>query len=196
MSIGQRIQVERATPVLSVLLLGVAAASAPLLVDSSSVFTWALACVLFVAAVFVACRLGRRMTALAAASRAEIQGESDERSDQLEVRNQTFERLGVELFPIFVRHIEHFRTLAEHGVTHLSGIFSQLSAIQIGPRHLSNLQFQGPMSQVLGSVREGLEDLSGGLLACSKHDFMQRKRDILEIDSLQTKMVDSYSTVE
>jgi len=52
------------------------------------------------------------------------------------------------------------------------------------------------MSQVLGYVREGLEDLSGGLLACSKHDFMQRKRDVLEIDSLQTKMVDSYSTVE
>ncbi|EXJ16841.1 methyl-accepting chemotaxis protein [Imhoffiella purpurea] len=378
MAIDRRAQVENASlPAWALLLFGAAAASATLLVDPFSILSWTLAAILILGGGVLFFLQRRRLAAALAAAEAQARSESEQRSGQFDVCTHAFERLGIELFPIFVRHIEHSRRLAEDSVTHLSSSFGQLvadldrvigasraggaqdqlimsqfkeseetlaaligdfatmlqreaamgeqverlaaygdemrkmaqdvravaqqinllalnaaieaarageqgrgfavvadevrklagSSAETGGRisakveelagslhqtrslvrdsmssadvlvkdsegkveqvltrlrqttdalnedarqlrqlsetlqgeigaSLVHLQFQDRMSQVLAHVCGGLEDLSARLLDCSKHELMERKHDILEIDALLAKMVDSYSTIE
>ncbi|BCU06998.1 methyl-accepting chemotaxis protein [Allochromatium tepidum] len=70
------------------------------------------------------------------------------------------------------------------------GIRSRISA------SLVDLQFQDRTSQVLVHVCEGLERLSERLRLTAQHDLNEQERDILEIDGLLARMLDSYSTIE
>ncbi|MBK1721349.1 chemotaxis protein [Thiocystis violacea] len=66
------------------------------------------------------------MASVREAAREELQSVRDQGARQLVAWESAFERLGIELFPIFVRHIEHSRQLTEQSIVHLSQTFSGL----------------------------------------------------------------------
>ncbi|WP_143117027.1 methyl-accepting chemotaxis protein [Allochromatium warmingii] len=59
---------------------------------------------------------------------AQIQSQFDQQRQHRATLEQAFERLAIELFPIFVRHIQHSRQLTEESITHLTFTFGELVA--------------------------------------------------------------------
>jgi len=115
-----------ATKPWKVVLLGVFAAGSILALNHASPLAWFLAVAILSLAVLIEYAQLRALTIAIAATRAEIQPHLDHESRQLRVWEHAFERLGIDLFPIFVRHIEHSRQLTEQSITHLSVSFSEL----------------------------------------------------------------------
>lgn len=111
-----------------VVVLGVAAAGAILAVDHTSHLAWVLSPVIVLAALIVEYLQHRAMTAIMAAFHAHTEQTREAGAHQLAVWTHAFERLGIELFPIFVRHIEHSRQLTEDSIVRLSQTFSGLVA--------------------------------------------------------------------
>ena len=109
-----------------IILLSLAASLALVAMNPASLTAWALALLLVLLAVLVEYLQWKEVAALLSAARLEVQRGLDDKTRQLDVWTRAFERLGIELFPIFVRHIEHSRRLAEDSVTHLSQTFSGL----------------------------------------------------------------------
>ncbi|MBK1694970.1 chemotaxis protein [Chromatium weissei] len=110
------------------LLFGVIAAIALIAMNPTSLLAWALGLLLIVAAVLIEYLQWQMLTELLTQTRQDIQHGADDKAQQLDVWTRAFERLGIELFPIFTRHIEHSRQLAETSVIHLSETFSGLVA--------------------------------------------------------------------
>ena len=108
------------------LLLGVIAAATLIAMTPASLLAWAFAVLLILAALLIEYLHWHTLTTLLAQTRQDIQHGADDKSHQLDVWTRAFERLGIELFPIFTRHIEHSRQLAETSVIHLSQTFSSL----------------------------------------------------------------------
>lgn len=109
-----------------VLALGLFAATAMPWLGSGSPTGWILAFLVLAFAILIAFLQSRTYIARIAAVRAEIQSGLDHQSRQMAALEHAFERLGIDLFPIFVRHIEHSRQLTEQSITHLSLSFSDL----------------------------------------------------------------------
>lgn len=107
------------------MLFGGLAAGALLIVDRSPL-AWILAALMPALTVVLAFMQQREQQAAITAVRAELQTQLDHKTHQLNAWEHAFERLGIELFPIFVRHIEHSRQLTEQSITHLSLSFSDL----------------------------------------------------------------------
>jgi methyl-accepting chemotaxis protein len=106
--------------------LGLFAAMAMPWLGSNSPSSWVLAALVLALAVLIAWLQHRTQTARIEAARAEIQSRLDHRSRQMAALEHAFERLGIELFPIFVRHIAHSRQLTEESITHLTLAFGEL----------------------------------------------------------------------
>ncbi|WP_295402366.1 methyl-accepting chemotaxis protein [uncultured Thiocystis sp.] len=109
-----------------IILLSLAASLALVAMNPASPTAWALAFLFVLLAALVESLQWKEVAALLSAARLDARRELDEKTRQLDVWTTAFERLGIELFPIFVRHIEHSRRLAEDSVTHLSQTFSSL----------------------------------------------------------------------
>ncbi|NEX22074.1 chemotaxis protein [Thiorhodococcus mannitoliphagus] len=106
----------------------------------SSMTTWLLGLLLLCVAIVVELLHRKALTLSAEAARDEIQQTRDEGKRQLEAWEHALERLAIELFPIFVRHIQHSRDLTEESVVHLSQTFSGLV---------------GDLEQVIQAARSG-----------------------------------------
>jgi methyl-accepting chemotaxis protein len=109
-----------------ILLFGAAAAASLLALNPTLWLAWVLALLLMLGAAVLEYLHWQTVTALLAHSRRDLQNTSADQTRQRDVWMRTFERLGIELFPIFTRHIEHSRQLAEDSVIHLSQTFSSL----------------------------------------------------------------------
>lgn len=107
-------------------LFGILAAGSILIVNHAAPLAWILAALMPVLALLLAFVQQREFQASLAAARTEIQTQLDHKTRQLDAWERAFERLGIELFPIFARHIEHSRQLTEQSITHLSLSFSDL----------------------------------------------------------------------
>jgi methyl-accepting chemotaxis protein len=107
-------------------LFGGGAAGAILIVDHAAPLAWVLAALMPVLAILLAFVQQREFQADLAAVRTKIQTQLDHKTHQLDAWERAFERLGIELFPIFARHIEHSRQLTEQSIIHLSLSFSDL----------------------------------------------------------------------
>ncbi len=107
-------------------LLSLFASTSLVAMTPHSWVAWSLALLVILLAVLVEYHQWQTVASLLSASRQDIQHGLDDRSSQLDTWTRAFERLGIELFPIFVRHIEHSRRLAEDSITHLSQTFSDL----------------------------------------------------------------------
>ncbi|MBV5308896.1 methyl-accepting chemotaxis protein [Chromatium okenii] len=108
------------------LLLGIVAAVALIAMTPASWLAWALAILLIAAALLIEYLQWRTLKTLLTQTSQEVEHNIADKSHQLDVWTRAFERLGIELFPIFTRHIEHSRQLAETSVIHLSQTFSGL----------------------------------------------------------------------
>jgi len=111
-----------------VLALGLFAATSMLWLGSGSPAGWVLAPLVLALAILIAVLQFRSHAARIAAARAEIQSRLNHRDQQMVALEHAFERLGIELFPIFVRHIAHSRQLTEQSISHLVVAFSELVA--------------------------------------------------------------------
>ncbi len=109
-----------------VLLLGGSAAASLIALTPNSWLAWLLALALLAGAALIEYLHWQTFTALLAQSRRDSQDTAAHQTQQFERWLRTFERLGIELFPIFTRHIEHSRQLAEDSVINLSQTFSGL----------------------------------------------------------------------
>jgi methyl-accepting chemotaxis protein len=110
-----------------VVLLGVISACSLVILNHTSPIAWVLALLIVLGAALIEYVQWKHLMAILDATRQEIQRGLDEKSHQLDLWTQAFERLGIELFPIFVRHIEHSRRLTEESITHLSQTFTGLT---------------------------------------------------------------------
>ena len=106
--------------------MGVGAAASLIAFTPDSWLAWLLALALLAGAALIEYLHWQTLTALLAHSRRDSQDTAAHQTQQFERWLHTFERLGIELFPIFTRHIEHSRQLAEDSVIHLSQTFSGL----------------------------------------------------------------------
>lgn len=108
------------------ILLTLVASVSLVVMNPASWTAWVLAAMFIPLAILVEYLQWKEVAAILSASRLEVQRALDDKSLQLGVWTHAFERLGIELFPIFARHIEHSRRLAEDSVTRLSQTFSDL----------------------------------------------------------------------
>jgi methyl-accepting chemotaxis protein len=106
--------------------LGLFAAMVMPWLGANSPLSWILAAVVLALAVLIAWLQHRTQTARIESARAEIQSRLDHQCQHMAALEHAFERLGIELFPIFVRHITHSRQLTEESITHLTLAFSEL----------------------------------------------------------------------
>ncbi|NEV61782.1 hypothetical protein [Thiorhodococcus minor] len=105
-------------------LMGAVAASMVVAMQPTSMSAWLLGSLLLLAAVSIDLLHRKALSSAGEAARAEIQQARDEGRSQREAWEHALERLSIELFPIFARHIEHSRQLTEESIVHLSQTFS------------------------------------------------------------------------
>jgi methyl-accepting chemotaxis protein len=94
--------------------------------NPASLMAWLLALLIVLLAILIEYLQWKEVATTLSISRLEVQRGLDDKTHQIDTWAHAFERLGIELFPIFVRHIEHSRRLSEDSVTHLSQTFSDL----------------------------------------------------------------------
>ncbi len=109
-----------------VLLLGVIAGSLLLIVDHRSLLVWLSAVFVILLAILIETLYRKETAAAVSRTRQEMQEQLDDRSRQLAIWTQTLERVGRELFPVFIRHIQYSRQLTEKSITSLSQTFGGL----------------------------------------------------------------------
>ena len=111
-----------------VIAVGGVASTALLWTSSASLLGWLLAALVCALAVSAAVMQARTHAIHTAHACAQIQSQLDQQRQHRATLEQAFERLAIELFPIFVRHIQHSRQLTEESITHLTFTFGELVA--------------------------------------------------------------------